>query len=241
MWSVFCLGVSTLDVWRCVQYIMARFYFLFIHVPLPVAWRMWPASVKAVGGSTEMSLVGYPLLVFFFFSCIYLPLLLCFQTHSGAYYSNCSLVLPAGPSILQVMLSVLLLFCRLCCFPEIAAFLFFFFLCVCVWINGSLAHSISWLYLVAAIQSNVQLLHVGSSIHYLHFRVEYYTPFRSGAMLWKLCKYSHQNLSLCVFRLCFAVRQRRLLVQACTWGCCDCAENKKSNEKQIEVKQCVSC
>lgn len=204
---------------------------------------MWPASVKAVGGSTELSLVGYPLLVFFFFFFFRASTCLCF----------CAFKLTLVPTIATVHLFCLLALAsyKLCypfCFSFVdnAAFqkllhFFSFFFFLCVWINGSLAHSISWLYLVAAMQSNVQLLHVGSSIHYLHFRVEYYTPFRWGAMLWKLCKYGHQNLLLCVFRLCFAVRQWRLLVQACTWGCCDCAENKKSNEKQIEVKQCVSC
>lgn len=96
--------------------------------------KQWVAALKC-------PLLDIPCSCSFFFSCIYLPLLLCFQTHSGAYYSNCSLVLPAGPSILQVMLSVLLLFCRLCCFPEIAAFLFFFS-CVCVCVNKRFTRSL---------------------------------------------------------------------------------------------------
>lgn len=177
---------------------------------------MWPASVKAVGGSTEMSLVGYPLLVFFFFSCIYLPLLLCFQTHSGAYYSNCSLVLPAGPSILQVMLSVLLLFCRLCCFPEIAAFLsFFFFVCVCV--NKRFTRSLHILALFSCshtVECSVIACWFFYSLSAFSCRILYSISIRCNSV--KVMQVQSPKLTLCVFRLCFAVRQRRLLVQACT-------------------------
>lgn len=92
---------------------------------------MWPASVKAVGGSTEMSFVGYPLLVFFFFfrasTC------LCF----------CAFKLTLVPTIATVHLFCLLALAsyKLCypfCFSfvDYAAFQkllhFFFLVCVCV-------------------------------------------------------------------------------------------------------------
>lgn len=102
--------------------------FIFIHVPLPASWRMWPASVQAVGDSTELFLVGYPLLVFFKFFLA--STFLCFCAFELTLVPTVATVhLSCLLALASCKLSVLFLFVDYAAFQKLFHFFGFLFVC----------------------------------------------------------------------------------------------------------------